>query len=145
MDVDTSPGLGINVPRVRRSHSNLGLGLDVSSISSRADVEALVQRTQQSILDMESDLEGSRMRDEAGRTALSARLAMFGESLAIERMMKEKEKEESFKFGSGMENGHGRERSLLSTSRPGHVSGSGADVVDSSVRMHMPRSNSGSG
>jgi hypothetical protein len=151
VDVEMGPGLGIDVPRVHRSHSNLGLGLDFSSlsISSRADVEALVQRAQQSVLDMESDLEGSRRRDEAGRTALSARLAMFGESLAIERMMKEKGEEEAFKFGSGMVNGHGNEGSLLSSSRPGHghggVNGIGAGVADSSSRMPMSRSSSGSG
>lgn len=139
MDVDMSPGPGIDIPRIRRSYSNLGggLGLDMSSISSRADAEALVQRAQQSVLEMEADLEGSRMRDEAGRTALSARLAMFGESLAIERMLKEKETEEAFTFGSGMANG-----SLLSTSRP-HVGSAGA--VDPSTRLNMSRSSSGSG
>lgn len=135
MDIDMAP----SSPRVRRSHSNLELGLDFSSISisSRADVEALVQRAQQSVLDMEADLEGSRKQDEAGRTALSARLAMFGESLAIERMMKEKEQEGALKLGSEMVNGPG---SLLSSSRP-----HGASAVDSSMRMHISRSSSGSG
>ncbi|OAX39965.1 hypothetical protein K503DRAFT_37870 [Rhizopogon vinicolor AM-OR11-026] len=149
MDVDTDMGLGEGPsPRVRRSHSNLGLGLDFSSISisSRADVEALVQRAQQSVLDMEADLEASRRRNEAGRTALSAQLAMFGESLAIERMMKEQEEEEACKFGSGTVNEHGHERSLLSTSRPGHSHGvNGASAADPSLRMHMSRSSSGSG
>jgi len=149
MDVDTDMGPGEGPsPRVRRSHSNLGLGLDFSSISisSRADVEALVQRAQQSVLDMEADLEASRRRNEAGRTALSAQLAMFGESLAIERMMKEQEEEEACKFGSGTVNEHGHERSLLSTSRPGHSHGvNGASAADPSLRMHMSRSSSGSG
>ncbi|KAG2128038.1 uncharacterized protein EDB93DRAFT_1185485 [Suillus bovinus] len=92
MDTDTNIHVGIDAlpisPRVRRTPS----GYDIPSISSRAEVEALVQRAQQSVLDMAVDLEENTRRDEGtGRTPLSLRLAMFGESLAIERRMKEEE------------------------------------------------------
>ncbi|KAG2118488.1 hypothetical protein DEU56DRAFT_904970 [Suillus clintonianus] len=148
MDTDTSIGIdGLPMsPRVRRTPS----GLDISSISSRAAVEALVQRAQQSVLDMAVDLEENSKRDKGtGRTPLSLRLAMFGESLAIERMMKEEE--EAVEKGllvvdagttppaSGLGVG---ERSLLSSSRPRAVdmtfsrssSGSGASSEDASLQ-----------
>ena len=65
--------------------------IDISTISSHAQAEELVQRTQQSILNMEQYLEHHVTKDlETGRTPLSAKLAAYGESLAIERRLKEK-------------------------------------------------------
>ncbi|KAI6044674.1 hypothetical protein EDC04DRAFT_326731 [Pisolithus marmoratus] len=74
------------------SHRAKPLLLDkvFSSISSYAQAEELVQLTQQSILNMEPHLEENTMKDaETGRTPLSAKLAAYGESLAIERRLKE--------------------------------------------------------
>ncbi|KAH9949017.1 hypothetical protein B0H21DRAFT_731219 [Amylocystis lapponica] len=65
--------------------------LDLGAISSHAQAEALVQRAQQSILEMQdieieyADLGGSVG---SGRTPLSAALAAYGESLEIERKFK---------------------------------------------------------
>ncbi|PCH43586.1 hypothetical protein WOLCODRAFT_138452 [Wolfiporia cocos MD-104 SS10] len=74
--------------------SRHALDIDISSISSHAQAEALVQRAQQSILDMQ-DIEVNHQREGdstfAGRTPLSARLAAYGESLAIERKFKQEE------------------------------------------------------
>ncbi|KAF8348194.1 hypothetical protein F5887DRAFT_952581 [Amanita rubescens] len=62
--------------------------IDISSISSYAQAEALVQRTQKEILEMDEQeillTEGS-----PGNTPLSARLAAYGESLALERKLRE--------------------------------------------------------
>ncbi|KAI6032783.1 hypothetical protein F5J12DRAFT_761217 [Pisolithus orientalis] len=83
------------VHETRESHRAKPLLLDInissiSSISSYAQAEELVQRTQQSIMNMEQYLEGNTTRNtETGRTALSAKLAAYGESLAIERRLKE--------------------------------------------------------
>ncbi|KAG1812542.1 uncharacterized protein BJ212DRAFT_456393 [Suillus subaureus] len=150
MDTDTDINMGMDAlpisPRVHRTPS----GLNISSISSRAEVEALVQRAQQSVLDMAVDLEENTRRDQGtGRTPLSLRLAMFGESLAIERRMKEEEdavgKEVlvvdvgTTPVGNGLGVG---ERSLLSSSRPQAVelsfsrssSRSGASSEDTSLQ-----------
>lgn len=147
MDTDTGINMGMDAlpisPHVRRTPS----GLDISSISSRAQVEALVQRAQQSVLDMAVDLEENTRKDQGtGRTPLSLRLAMFGESLAIERRMKEEEAavgrgvlvvDAPFKNGLGV-----GERSLLSSSRPRAAelsfsrssSGSGVSSEDTSLQ-----------
>ncbi|KAG2358927.1 hypothetical protein BDR07DRAFT_244699 [Suillus spraguei] len=126
IDTDTGINMGIDAlpisPRVHRTPS----GLNMSSVSSRAEVEALVQRAQQSVLDMAVDLEENTRRDQGtGRTALSLKLAMFGESLAMERRMKEEEDAVgrgvllvdagTTPVGYGLGVG---ERSLLSSSRP---------------------------
>ena len=93
------------------------LDIDIRAISSHAQAEALVQRAQKSILDMEDvDVEllpgfglglgvgvaganpavaaGGGTTIPTGRTPLSAKLAAYGESLAIERRFKEKEERE---------------------------------------------------
>ncbi|KAI0708182.1 hypothetical protein C8T65DRAFT_609659 [Cerioporus squamosus] len=87
------------------------LDIDIRAISSHAQAEALVQRAQKSILDREDvDIElpglglvnGSAGATGAptagavggGRTPLSAKLAAYGESLAIERRFKEREERE---------------------------------------------------
>ncbi|KAH7923399.1 hypothetical protein BV22DRAFT_583683 [Leucogyrophana mollusca] len=64
--------------------------IDIHAISSHAQAEALVARTEQSILNLEQYLEEHTRRDAGtGRTPLSAKLAAYGESLAIERRLKE--------------------------------------------------------
>ena len=93
------------------------LDIDIRAISSHAQAEALVQRAQKSILDMEDvDVEllpgfglglgvgvagvnpavaaGGGTTIPTGRTPLSAKLAAYGESLAIERRFKQKEERE---------------------------------------------------
>lgn len=66
------------------------LDIDVSGISSYAQAEELVQRTQQSIMNMAQHFDANAIRDTGtGRTPLSAKLAAYGESLAIERRLKE--------------------------------------------------------
>ncbi|KAL7281108.1 hypothetical protein ACG7TL_004415 [Trametes sanguinea] len=88
------------------------LDIDIRAISSHAQAEALVQRAQKSILEMEDvDIElpgldlgllssassgglGVGLGSGAnGRTPLSAKLAAYGETLAIERRFKEQEQE----------------------------------------------------
>jgi hypothetical protein len=98
-----SLGSGIAGHHGRRpSHPRAAaLGIDMSEISSRAEAEALVMRAEQSILELNleaNDADGAGAvpdtegpGKEWGMTPLSARLAAYGESLAIQRMMKEEE------------------------------------------------------
>ncbi|KAI0949666.1 hypothetical protein AcW1_009205 [Taiwanofungus camphoratus] len=67
------------------------LDINIHSISSHAQAEALVQLAQQSILDMqEIEIESKPSGgDKVDRTPLSAKLAAYGESLAIERKFKQ--------------------------------------------------------
>lgn len=102
--------------RPRRLHSPLDI--DISRISSHAQAEELVQRTQQSILNMEQYLEQNVQKDsETGRTPLSAKLAAYGESLAIERRLKENATAQTADVGHP--NGG---VSLLSATKPSHLS-----------------------
>jgi Ankyrin repeats (3 copies)/Ankyrin repeat len=86
----------------RRAHTPLDI--DIRSISSHAQAEALVQQAQRSILEMEDyDLPLHFLHDDddpnsqsggltgAKWTPLSAKLAAYGESLAIERKLKQAE------------------------------------------------------
>ncbi|KAM5530961.1 hypothetical protein V8D89_015374 [Ganoderma adspersum] len=88
------------------------LDIDIRAISSHAQAEALVQRAQKDILDLQNvDIElpglvvgstgssvigslGNVATLSSGRTPLSAKLAAYGESLAIERRFKEREERE---------------------------------------------------
>lgn len=72
---------------IQRSHTPVNI--DIQSISSHAQAEALVQRAQDSILAM-SAKSGEDAKD-PGRSPLSAKLAAYGESLALERRLKEVE------------------------------------------------------
>ncbi|KAF8844617.1 hypothetical protein BDN67DRAFT_962526 [Paxillus ammoniavirescens] len=95
------------------------LDIDISSISSHAQAEALVQRAQQSILSMEQYLEPHVRKDsETGRTQLSAKLAEYGETLAIERLLKEKASAKALDQDRGRHNGG---VSLLSATKPSHI------------------------
>ncbi|KAJ6603145.1 hypothetical protein B0H10DRAFT_648810 [Mycena sp. CBHHK59/15] len=67
----------------RRSHTPLDINL--SLISSHAQAEALVQKAQQDILEMVVESPDTKC---AGWTPLSARLAAYGESLALERKLR---------------------------------------------------------
>lgn len=69
------------------------LGIDISSISTHAQAEALVEHLSQQVMEFasldEQELEFEPGQD--GRTPLSARLAAYGESLALARRLKELE------------------------------------------------------
>ncbi|TCD67082.1 hypothetical protein EIP91_000595 [Steccherinum ochraceum] len=110
----------------RSSRTSRPGDIDIRSISSHAQAEALVQQAQQRILDLannpstEDVNDGSSITSKSlglelgeGRTPLSARLAAYGESLKIEQKFKEKEERrkspravktsnESSHSGSGM-------------------------------------------
>lgn len=70
----------------RRSH--IPTDIDIRSISSHAQAEALVQRAQQSILEMDDIPPDDNSLLSSGRSPLSAKLAVYGESLALERRLK---------------------------------------------------------
>lgn len=72
------------------------LDIDIRAISSHAQAEALVQRSQQRILaggesSDDEDVRSLGITLSEGHTPLSAKLAALGESLAIERKFKEEE------------------------------------------------------
>ncbi|KAL0956254.1 hypothetical protein HGRIS_002408 [Hohenbuehelia grisea] len=74
----------------RRSHTPVDI--NIASISTHAQAEALVQRAQRDILDIERetlDSGGLSADSTNGWTPLSARLAKYGESLALERKLRE--------------------------------------------------------
>ncbi|KXN87352.1 Ankyrin repeat, PH and SEC7 domain containing protein secG [Leucoagaricus sp. SymC.cos] len=70
----------------RRTHTPFDI--DISSISTHAQAEALVEKARQEVMELEGqDLDDETSSD--GRTPLSARLAAYGESLALERRFRE--------------------------------------------------------
>lgn len=83
------------------------LDIDIHSISSHAQAEALVQRAQQRIFEsQENDVICPKIDAAfaaAGRTPLSAKLAAYGESLAIKKKFTEEEE-----FRSQTASGHRR-------------------------------------
>ena len=81
-------GPGLNE---RRAHGPLDI--DIASISSHAQAEALVQRARQDVLDL-ADAQEHFPIFGVGRSPLSARLAAYGESLALERKLREQKEEE---------------------------------------------------
>lgn len=95
----------------------LVLDIDVSDISSYAQAEELVQRTQQSIMNMAQHFDANTTRDTGtGRTPLSAKLAAYGESLAIERRLKEAGTSDR-QDGVGIKRVHHRGRSSVTSVR----------------------------
>jgi hypothetical protein len=100
----------------RRAHTPLGIVVVASrSVSSHAQAEALVQETQQSLLDLDAQLVEGHVDDaallqanEEGDTPLSARLAAFGESLALERRMKKEEEARMLVAQRSGSNGEGQ-------------------------------------
>ncbi|KAF9482196.1 hypothetical protein BDN70DRAFT_449128 [Pholiota conissans] len=85
-DGDYSP------PAIRHERrARTPLDIDITSISSHAQVEALVQRARQDVLDVvNNDEDLSPPGTGTGRTPLSAQLAAYGEILALERQLREK-------------------------------------------------------
>ena len=77
----------------RRAHSPLDI--DISTISSHAQAEALVERARQEVLEMASSQEATAQPGSLGRTPLSARLAAYGESLALEKKLREQKEAET--------------------------------------------------
>ncbi|KAF7428510.1 hypothetical protein PC9H_007734 [Pleurotus ostreatus] len=76
------------------------MDINISSISTHAQAEALVQKAQRDILEMENEIleSGGLSTSSTGYTPLSAKLAKYGESLALERKLREqKQKEEQMK------------------------------------------------
>jgi hypothetical protein len=74
-------------PTLATRRSRVPTDIDICSISSHAQAEALVQLAQKSILDME-DVPGGDLFN-GSRSPLSAKLAAYGESLALERWFKQ--------------------------------------------------------
>lgn len=75
----------------RRMHTPFEI--DIASISTHAQAEALVEKARKEVLELAS-LEDQDIVSAAGsdgRTPLSARLAAYGESLALERRLRESE------------------------------------------------------
>ena len=70
---------------------NTPIDIDISAISSHAQAEALVQRTQRCILEMDDEMPLSSAALSSGRSPLSAKLAVYGETLEIERRLKKEE------------------------------------------------------
>lgn len=76
----------------RRTHTPFDI--DITSISTHAQAEALVEKARQEVMELailEDQAFDSRSGSD-GRTPLSARLAAYGESLALERRFRELEK-----------------------------------------------------
>ncbi|KAF8895718.1 hypothetical protein CPB84DRAFT_1837133 [Gymnopilus junonius] len=87
------PPLPIHNLNERRAHSPLDI--DLSTISSHAQAEALVERARQEALEMASAQEIGALPASLGRSPLSARLAAYGESLALEKKLREQKEAES--------------------------------------------------
>lgn len=71
----------------RRAH--VPLDIDITSISSHAEAEALVERARREALDWASTPDFAPLSSGTSRSPLSARLAAYGESLALERKLRE--------------------------------------------------------
>jgi len=69
------------------------IDIDLGAISSHAQAEALVQRAQRSILEMDDEIPLSSAALSSGRSPLSAKLAMYGETLELERRLKKEEED----------------------------------------------------
>ena len=78
-------------PTLATCRSRIPTDINIRSISSHVQAEALVQCAQQSILDMEAEEDFEPLS--TGLTPLSAKLAAYGESLALERRLKRAEEE----------------------------------------------------
>jgi hypothetical protein len=116
----------------KRSHTPLDI--DIRSISSHAQAEALVQLAQQSIFEMADQFTPSVEPNSAvlssGRSPLSARLAAYGESLAIERKLRQEEEEKDMKgtIRNG-DNGHRYEIAELMDKRR-HLETTKSDLTE---------------
>ncbi|KAJ3927128.1 MAG: hypothetical protein NXY57DRAFT_965775 [Lentinula lateritia] len=92
--LETGPAQGVAVIGINERRGNTALeNIDVNIVSSHAQAEALVQRTQQDILSAHADGHSSS----TDSMPLSARLAALGESLELERRLREKKQAEEVK------------------------------------------------
>ncbi|KAH6914245.1 hypothetical protein BKA70DRAFT_1558232 [Coprinopsis sp. MPI-PUGE-AT-0042] len=88
-----SPPQVLNGPTLIQRRAQTPLDIDIRDISSHADADALVERNRQEILAFASG-QGVTSGSSVGTTTpLSARLAAYGESLALQKRLKEKEAE----------------------------------------------------
>jgi len=78
-------------PTLATCRSRVPTDINIRSISSHVQAEALVQCAQQSIFDMEAEEDFEPLS--SGLTPLSAKLAAYDESLALERRLKRAEEE----------------------------------------------------
>ncbi|KAK2467866.1 hypothetical protein APHAL10511_000161 [Amanita phalloides] len=83
-----------------RSKGSSAFEIDIRTISSHAQAEALVQQTQKEILEM-GEQETLLALGSPGNTPLSARLAAYGESLALERKFREEMQNQDHTEGNG--------------------------------------------
>ena len=90
--LDNSP-LPVSESSLSTKRHNTPVDIDISAISSHAQAEALVQRTQKSILEMDDEIPLSSAALSSGRSPLSAKLAMYGETLELERRLKKEEED----------------------------------------------------
>jgi hypothetical protein len=95
---NTTATIGIPVRHERRHR--IPPDISISSISSHAQAEALVHKAQQDILEMALDSDTSSATGSTGRSPLSARLAAYGESLALERRLREQKAAEDDRSAS---------------------------------------------
>lgn len=89
----TNSPLPISEGSLTAKRNNTPIDIDISTISSHAQAEALVQRTQRSILEMDEEMPLSSAALSSGRSPLSAKLAIYGETLELERRLKREEEE----------------------------------------------------
>jgi hypothetical protein len=82
----------------RRYH--IPADISISSISSHAQAEALVRKAEQDILEMPLDSDPLPATGSTARSPLSARLAAYGESLALERRLREQKDAEEGRSAS---------------------------------------------
>lgn len=97
---DSSPGVG-----ARRQHTPVDI--DIQEISSHAQAEAMVNQARQRILDDDgvSILQGAEGAGSGDNVPLSAKLAAFGKTLAVERMFKEERDRQAASSASEAEGG----------------------------------------
>lgn len=89
-----SPPAANNVVHLSDKRGKAPLDIDITTISSHAQAEELVQRTRQEVLEVANE-NGEEDPDlGTGRTPLSARLAAYGEILALERKLREQKEEQ---------------------------------------------------
>ncbi|KAG6873546.1 hypothetical protein C0995_014416 [Termitomyces sp. Mi166 len=78
--------------------------INISAISAHAQAEALVKKAQRDILELANSDELASATGNTGRSPLSAKLAAYGESLALERKLREKMEEERLALHHKQEN-----------------------------------------
>ncbi|PPQ98409.1 hypothetical protein CVT24_004088 [Panaeolus cyanescens] len=83
-------GKGWSPSSVNDRRSRSPLDIDIKSISSHAQAEALVERARQEVWDLAGTQDVVPVPN-TGRTPLSARLAAYGESLALEKRLREQQ------------------------------------------------------